>query len=242
MLAYKPHRVIFDAQSFFERNKEDEANRFIKTLLKIIQKTRDFNIAVAFHTYQPQPLLDFLNRCNFSTFTFNTYADFSTVLDSTSILVTKDPIFYQFLKKYKEAQILTYVDTTFYFINHNELDSRYGYYYYEDYLLYTASIKSRRLNFPGVKQASLNNAFLFNRRIKRNTNTHRFYQRPAVFKPHYEKTFIDIKKKLFIDFNQVDIGELTNQIETNFPKYKNFLKRVKTTIRKAEQARINFKI
>lgn len=238
-----PAKVTFDVQSFLERlptDRHPQTVRLLSTLFRIIKITKTLNITVAFHESNiPPEFSNILSRVKFNTVITKDYSEFSSFTDSNTILVTKDKIFYQFLKSYENARILNLINSEFVYYTADAMDIRYGYYYHDDFILWSSSIPSKRLNFPGVFKANLRQANFFNRKIYHDNNQHRFYQRPSIFLPQLQKTKINFPKELFLDYPVIDLIKLDRILINKYGSLHPFFTRIQSTLKRSLFAREN---
>lgn len=236
-----PAKVTIDAQCFLERFPTEpykQTMKFLSLLLRTIKITKTLNITIAFHeSTLPKEIIDILIKSKFNVVTTKDYSDFSLFTDSETILVTKDKIFYQFLKSNENARILNIVNSEFVYYTASAMDIRFGYYYHKDFILWASSLPSKRLNFPGVFQANLRQANFFNRKIYHNNNQHRYYQRPTVFLPQSKKTSINFPEKLFYEYPIVNIKKFESLLSRKYGYLLPFLHRVLVTLERSRRSR-----
>lgn len=236
-------KITFDAQSYLEHFPTDPRSqtvKFLSTLFRIIKITKSLNITIAFHESNiPPEITNILTRSKFNVVITKDYADFASFTDSTTILVSKDKIFYQFLKAYENTRILNIINSEFVYYTANAMDIRYGYYYHNDFILWASAYKSTRLNFPGVLKANLRQANFFNRKIYHDNNQHRYYQRPAIFLPQLQKTKINFPKELYYEYPTVDLTKLERILTNKYGNLLPFFRRVQSTLKRSLFAKEN---
>lgn len=207
----------------------DLSLRLILLSLRTMKITKTPFIIFAYQTSDeiPQSFKTIFSP-HFTFFETKDYSDYASILSYKTILVSKDRIFYQFLKKFpltsKMANILCGGEYNIY--TSSFLDSHYGLYHYEDYVLWSSTIPSKRLSFPGVPKASLKECHFFNKKNFRSTNTHRFFQRPTIYLPHKKKTVIDFKKDLFLELPTPNLHSLHDSLSKHFPTSEPFSQRI----------------
>lgn len=240
---FDQQKITWDVQSYLERYSNDpyeQGKEFFISLLRIIKITKSTQVIIAFHAQNiPKEIHQILKNSNFEIQITNDYSEFANFTDAKTILVSKDRVFFQFLKFHKDTKILNLLfGNQFVYYTASALDCRYGYYYYKDYIFWAAAMKSQRLNFPGVKKSGPLHAYNFNQRKFKNNNVHRFYQRPYIFQPQYEKTYIPFKQNLFFECKQPNFEKLKEELQQYYPRLVPLLIRTQETLKRSKNAKI----
>lgn len=227
-------RVVVDFQNFFESRRKDESEftlvlSSLTFLFRIIVIFKPKSLHIFFHPHtSPPKLLEFLLKtAKFDVYTVNDYASIGEYLSSNTILVSKDPVFYQFLSNNHLTAYLAsiYLNGDYQLFNSDYLEKRFGWFYPKDYELYACAHKSIRLNFPGIKRATVNQCYLFNQKVYRASNAHRFFSR-SYFQEYKKKIILKPVNLSKITPINIDTKILSKNIDLYVPSLSKFCNRI----------------
>lgn len=241
--------LIIDVTNFCEKL-PDSTSQFVKNqevFRLIIRSIRIFinchTVIVVTHPSQEvdERVLSFLQDCNLSIFDTMNYDDFGKILTADSILVSKDQIFYQFLKKFplKARMASIYSTGEYQTFTSDFLDERYGTFQMKDWHLYLLTKESKRLNYQKLR-STLSQAYRFNHGIYQNSPAHRFWQtqeaRERAKNMLIKYQTVDVDKKRIID---IDFDYMIGNIDQYFPSSKKMIQRLSHAVSIKRKAYIN---